>query len=221
MTKWFYCVAIVSLLGSVDGVAQQIISVGSGAGPMAIAIDPDANLAVVANRNNNTVSIIDLSSNSTRSTVTVGTTPTSVAINPRTHEAVVTNFGSDDISVIDLDTAEVIATIPVGNSPRDVAIDTDNNVAIVVNLNDGSVSLIDLGTYGDLLSTPIQVGDAPIGYPRTTRIEHREFTGTQHTLCKAITAPRPRGFDAADVDDVRADTEDHAAGPTAPAAAWA
>jgi len=162
MKKLFYCLATLSLLSSADAIAQQVISVGSGAGPMAIAIDPDANLAAVANRNNNTVSIIDLSSNSARSTVTVGTTPTSVAINPRTHEAVVTNFGSDDISVIDLDTAEVIATIPVGNSPRDVAIDTDNNVAIVVNLNDGSVSLIDLSTYGDLLSTPIQVGDAPI-----------------------------------------------------------
>ena len=93
MKKWFYCLAILSLLSSADAIAQQIISVGSGAGPMAIAIDPDANLAVVANRNNNTLSIIDLSSNSTRATATVGTTPTSVAINPRTHEAVVTNFG--------------------------------------------------------------------------------------------------------------------------------
>jgi YVTN family beta-propeller protein len=162
MKEWLHSVAVLLLLGSVDVEAQQVISIASGAGPMAAAIDPDANLAVVANRNNNTVSIIDLSSKSVRSTVAVGTTPTSVAINSRTHEAVVTNFGSDDISVIDLDTAEVIATLPVGNSPRDVAIDTNNNVAIVVNLNDGSVSLISLSTYGDLLPTPIQVGDAPI-----------------------------------------------------------
>jgi len=129
---------------------------------MASDVDPDANLAVVVDRNKNAATIIDLSNNSTKATVTVGTTPTSVAVNPRTHQAVVTNFDSDDISIIDLTLQQVIATVEVGSSPRDVAIDTDNNVAIVVNLNDNSVSLIDLRTAGELLSTPIPVGTFPI-----------------------------------------------------------
>lgn len=131
---------------------------------MALDINPDANIAVVVNRNSNSISVIDLATNTVKRTIQVGTTPTSVAINPRTNMAVVTNFGSNDISIVDLDASEeeVIATIPVGNSPRDVAIDPQSNVAIVANLNDGSVSLIDLGTNGDLLTAPIQVGNSPV-----------------------------------------------------------
>jgi YVTN family beta-propeller protein len=142
--------------------AQQYVSLPENSGPMASDVDPDTNVAVVANRNANTVSIIDLSSNTIKTTIAVGTTPTSVAINSRTHQAIVTNFGSDDISVIDLETEEVVDTIPVGNSPRDVAIDPEHNMAIVANLNDNSVSLIDLNTGGDLLPTPIPVGTFPI-----------------------------------------------------------
>lgn len=140
----------------------QYISVPSKSGPMASDIDPDANLLVVANRDANTISIIDLTNNQIRKTLAVGTTPTSVAINPRTHQAVVTNFGSDDISIINLESDEVVDTIPVGNSPRAVAIDVNNNRALVANLNDNSLSLINLSTGGDLLPTPIQVGSFPI-----------------------------------------------------------
>ncbi len=129
---------------------------------MASDVDPDANLLVVANRNANTVSIIDLTNNQIQKTLAVGTTPTSVAINPRTHQAVVTNFGSDDISIIDLESDEVVDTIPVGNSPRAVAVDVNNNRALVANMNDNSLSLINLSTGGDLLPTPIQVGSFPI-----------------------------------------------------------
>jgi YVTN family beta-propeller protein len=155
---------------------NALVSLPTNSGPMASDVDPDANIAVVADRNSNSISIIDLSNNSVKTTIAVGTTPTSVAINPRTHQAVVTNFGSDDISIVDLETAQVVDTVQVGTSPRDVAIDTDNNVAIVANLNDNSISMISLDTGGDLLPTPITVGSFPISVG---------YNGVNHTALVA------------------------------------
>jgi YVTN family beta-propeller protein len=162
MTRYVLVVCLYLCLHSPLFGDNAYVSLPTNSGPMASDVDPDANIAVVADRNSNSISIIDLSNNSVKTTIAVGTTPTSVAINPRTHQAVVTNFGSDDISIVDLETEQVVDTVQVGNSPRDVAIDTDNNVAIVANLNDNSISMISLDTGGDLLPTPITVGSFPI-----------------------------------------------------------
>ena len=153
------------------GLGQSIL-LPIGSGPYAIELNQDATLAVVVNRNNNTVSIVNLADNLIRNTIAVGLFPTSVAINPTTNQAVVTNYGSDNISVIDIASATVVATIAVGKAdtsnpnlrfnPRDVAIDTANNVAIVANLNANSVSLIDLNSNSLVTPEPIPVGKNPI-----------------------------------------------------------
>jgi len=157
-------------------IAQQIsaqsILLPIGSGPFAIELNQDATLAVVVNRNSNSVSIVNLADNLIRSTIGVGSFPTSVALNPTTNQAVVTNFGSENVSVIDIASQTVVATLAVGKadsanpnfrfSPRDVAIDTSNNIAIVANLNGNSVSLIDLNSNTLVLGEPIQVGTNPI-----------------------------------------------------------
>lgn len=150
----------------------QSILLPIGSGPFAVELNPDSTLAIVVNRNSNSVSIVNLADNTIKNTITVGTFPTSVAINPATNQAVVTNFGSDNISVIDIGSATVVATIAVGKadpantsfrfSPRDVAIDTDKNIAIVTNLNGNSVSLIDLNSNSLVIPEPIPVGANPI-----------------------------------------------------------
>ncbi len=176
MTRYLSVICLYLCLHSSLFGDNAFVSLPTNSGPMASDVDPDANIAVVTNRNSNSISIIDLSTNSVKTTITVGSTPTSVAINPKTRQAVVTNFGSDDISIVDLETEQVVDTIQVGNSPRDVAIDTDNNVAIVANLNDNSVSMISLDTGGDLLTTPITVGSFPISVG---------YNGVNHTALVA------------------------------------
>ncbi len=149
---------------------SQTVLLPIGSGPFALDINPQTNIAIVANRNSNSVSIINLADNTIKKTITVGSAPVSVAINPVTNRAVVANFGSDTISVIDIAGESVVSTIEVGtigsenvlDSPRDVAIDTKNNVAIVANLNSNSVSLVDLNTNANILTTPIRVGNSPI-----------------------------------------------------------
>ena len=170
--KKLFAVASLVWLASISPLLAQSILLPIGSGPFAIELNQDATLAVVVNRNNNSVSIVNLADNLIKNTITVGTFPTSVAINPTTNQAVVTNFGSDNVSVIDIGSATVVATIVVGKAdtsnpnfrynPRDVAIDTTNNIAIVANLNGNSVSLIDLNSNSLIVTEPIPVGTNPI-----------------------------------------------------------
>jgi YVTN family beta-propeller protein len=171
MKKLFSIASFVWLAGVAPLFAQSIL-LPIGSGPYAVELNQDSTLAVVVNRNSNSVSIVNLANNLVRKTIAVGAFPTSVAINPTTNQAVVTNFGSDNVSVIDIGSETVVATIAVGKadsanptfrfSPRDVAIDTANNIAIVANLNGNSVSLIDLNSNSLVLGEPIQVGSNPI-----------------------------------------------------------
>jgi len=171
MKKLFTVASFVWLVGVSPLLAQSIL-LPIGSGPFAVELNQDSTLAVVVNRNNNSVSIVNLADNTIKNTITVGTFPTSVAINPTTNQAVVTNFGSDNVSVIDIGSATVVATIAVGKvdssnpnfrfSPRDVALDTTNNIALVTNLNGNSVSLIDLNSNSLVIPEPVPVGTNPI-----------------------------------------------------------
>ncbi len=138
MKRRFWILVGFILLGTVTLHAQQIL-LPTGSGPFDVAVIPETNIAVTANRNSNSVSIIDLSTGTVTANLAVGLAPTSVAINPVTNRAVVTNFGDDTVSIIDLASKSVVATVLVGAksttdptfhySPRAVAIDTANNLA--------------------------------------------------------------------------------------------
>ncbi|MGA7961016.1 MAG: hypothetical protein WCA33_04905 [Candidatus Acidiferrales bacterium] len=100
-------------------------SFGVGASPQSIAIDPALNVAVIANTGDNTVSIVNLATNTAvpGSPVPVGNGPTSVTIDDQVttsigtlgdHIAAVTNSLDNSVSVIDLTTLAV-TTLPLPN----------------------------------------------------------------------------------------------------------
>jgi YVTN family beta-propeller protein len=160
---------LVAAFLSAEGLWGQSVLLPVGSGPFATEVNLQANIALVVNRNNNSVQIINLADNTLKKDasgnvikIAVGTGPTSVAINPTTNRAVVTNFGSDNVSILDLSTNAVVATVAVGKSPRAVAIDTAHNLAIVANLNGNSISLVDLNSNTSILPQPITVGANPI-----------------------------------------------------------
>jgi DNA-binding beta-propeller fold protein YncE len=97
-----------------------------GTSPQAIAIDPSLNVAVIANTGDNTVSIINLATNTPvpGSPVPVGHGPTGVAIDDQIttsvgtlgdHIAAVTNSLDNSVSVIDLTTLAVTPPVPLPN----------------------------------------------------------------------------------------------------------
>jgi DNA-binding beta-propeller fold protein YncE len=100
-----------------------------GASPQAIAIDSSLNVAVIANTGDNTVSVINLASDTpvAGSPVAVGHGPTGVAIDDQVttsigtqgdHIAAVTNSLDNSVSVIDLTTLAVTTvSLPNPNTP--------------------------------------------------------------------------------------------------------
>src|SRR5215831_12135007 len=90
-----------------------------------------AQSAYVANQLDNTVSVIDIASNTVIQTIPVGVNPFGAAVSPDFKRAYVTNGypgpGGNSVSVINTATNTVIATIPVGGSPTGVAVAPDSS----------------------------------------------------------------------------------------------
>src|SRR5262249_51698860 len=99
------CLAGFVLLGLASLLAQaQTITttVGTGATPSAVAINPVTNKIYVANMHSNNVTVIDGASN-TATTVNVGQAPTALAVNSVTNKIYVANGqgNSNTVTVID------------------------------------------------------------------------------------------------------------------------
>lgn len=129
---------------------------GNGTG-----IPADATLAYTANSGDNTLSVIETSTNLVAQTVTVGNNPEDIAITPNGAFAYVVNSASNDISVLETATNTVQSTVNVGNNPQSVAITDNGDFAYVTNYGSGSVSVIE--TAGNTVTSTVAVGSNPQG----------------------------------------------------------
>ena len=87
--------------------------------------------AYVGNREDGTVSVIRLTDDSVRATITVGEQPFNIAITPNLLFAYVVNLGSANVSKINTLTRTVVTTIPLAGFPHEIAITPDGTFAIV------------------------------------------------------------------------------------------
>jgi len=123
--------------------------------PRGIAINPITNIAVIANENADSVSIVDLDTQTFLSTITVGKAPRGVGIDKGFNLAAVGNSHDNTLSVIDLNTFQLISTIPVGKEPEGIAIDSSTHRAYVANHKDGTISVIDLTNSNPIITIPV------------------------------------------------------------------
>ncbi len=130
-----------------------IQSVSVGTAPGAVAIDPDRDLALVANSGSDDLSLVDMNTGLVTATIAVGDNPQGVAVLSRASRAVVTNRGSDNASLVDLAMNTVSSTVTVSDEPLGVAINPDTGTAVVANSNASSVSVFSAETGGTV--TPI------------------------------------------------------------------
>jgi YVTN family beta-propeller protein len=126
---------------------------------------PCAIFAYISNGRDNTVSVIDTSSNTVVATVPeVGMGPYGVAANPAGTRVYVANIGSYDVSVIDTSSNIVtdIVQVGIGNVPLGVAVKPDGTRVYVTNTLSNNVSVID--TSNDtVIATVATQGDDPFG----------------------------------------------------------
>ncbi|MSO21918.1 MAG: YncE family protein [Acidobacteria bacterium] len=137
--------------------------------PRDVAIDTANNIAIVANLNGNSVSLIDLNSNSliVAEPIKVGSNPISVAYYREKNIALIANYQSDNVSVIDMRNRARIRDIPVGLKPVDIALNLQTKKAVVVNSDTNDITVLDLDKVSVLTANPIDatvsVGSRPFG----------------------------------------------------------
>lgn len=138
-----------------------ITTIPVGTAPCGGTITPDGSKVYVANKGDNSISIVSTASNMVTGTVSVGASPWGVAINPSGTKAYVTNSGSGTVSVIDIDSETVMDSVTVGSNPRWLTLTPDGKFVYVSNNKSGSVSVIEAGT--DVVVQTVNVNSHPEG----------------------------------------------------------
>lgn len=121
-------------------VAYTYVDVGHQ--PSGITVDPLRNRVYVANNADDTVSIINSTSNKVISTVNVGHSPVNLVTSPSGTKLYVANYDDDTVSVINTVSRKAVATIPVGAGPYDLVVNPKGTYVYVANQEDSSVSVI-------------------------------------------------------------------------------
>lgn len=153
-----------------------IATVETGMGPAGVAISPKGNLALVANREEGTVSVfaIDGKTLTSLGKIDLGNAKSGasgVAISPGGRMALVTRDGDNRTSVLAIEQTGVVYTkrdIYAGLRPYGVQISSKGNLAVVANIGIGqgdadTVSLIDLSLNPPRVVETISVGQTPEG----------------------------------------------------------
>ncbi len=127
--------------------------------PRGIAINPVTDTAIASNEKSDSVSVINLSTQTVIASIPVGKEPRGVAIDRGLNLAVIGNSHDNTVSIIDLNTNKVTETISVGKEPEGIAINQTTHRAYVTNHKDDTVSVIDLFSRQNL--GIISVGKEP------------------------------------------------------------
>jgi DNA-binding beta-propeller fold protein YncE len=159
---------------------KQIDTITVGKKPSGLAIGPKGDMALVANRDEGTVSVLSIKGKEVKAvgSVAVGVGPdqvSAVAIAPDGKRALATKSAGNKIAVLAIDGDKVSydknADLPVGIYPYNVVITPDSKLGIVADTGSGgssdghvdTVSVIDLEANPPRVIDHITVGDSPEG----------------------------------------------------------
>src|SRR5213595_789062 len=151
-------------LGVIDVAARKLIDrwhVGSD--PEQFAISKDGKFAFIANEDDASALIVDLSSGQSRGKIKVSEEPEGVGVNPVNGEVYVTCEQKGEVFAIDPDQQRVIATIETGGRPRSVAFSLDGSRAYVACENGGYVAVVDAREHKLLAKIQLPKGSLPMG----------------------------------------------------------
>uniref|UniRef100_UPI00068F1B2E beta-propeller fold lactonase family protein n=1 Tax=Kitasatospora sp. MBT63 TaxID=1444768 RepID=UPI00068F1B2E len=139
--------------------------VPTGAKPSAIAVSDDGKHAYVANRADNSVTVIDTSAEEpdARQVISTGRAPSAIAVSNDGKHAYVANQAGDSVTVIETADGKVVGEpIPTGTKPSAIAVSGDGKHAYVTNRSDNSMTMIDVSTQ-KVIKDSIPTGPLPQG----------------------------------------------------------
>jgi predicted alpha-1,2-mannosidase len=157
-------IAVTAPAGVADGLYEVTITAHDSNG----AILPTAHLritvghpaqAYVSNYSDNTVTPVDIVTDTAGAPIPTGSGPDGVVVLPNNSEVYVANNNTNDVTVISTADNHVITTIPVGSIAADVIASADSSTVWVSNYGDGTIQPIDTATH--TAGAPIAVGPNP------------------------------------------------------------
>lgn len=134
-----------------------------GASPSGIAVTPDGTTLLVANREADTVSVVDAASRRETGTIPVGHHPFGITLDAQARRAYTANVTGDDVSVIDLTEKREVGRVKTGKRPYVIALTEKRG--FVTDQYSGTVTVFDRATLAP--ETRIEVGDHPEGIATT------------------------------------------------------
>jgi DNA-binding beta-propeller fold protein YncE len=165
----------------------QIATVEAGKQPSGMAINRAGTLALVANRADDSVSVLSIDGKTVKlvdkvslagpAATAVPATPSAVAITPDGKRALVVKSGANRVAVLDIDGQKVSYAkvdgknydMASGLTPLNVQVTPDGKLAIVANMGGGQDGQVDTVAVIDLQADPprvidqVVVGDGPEG----------------------------------------------------------
>jgi YVTN family beta-propeller protein len=135
-------------------------SIGVGNSPAAVAVNPVTGTLYVVNSASDSVSVINVATNTVTATVSTGTSPVALAVNPVSNMIYVVNNGSNNITVINGATnAASTVTDPNAIGPTAVALNPLTNVVYVANSQSNNLTVIN--GAGNTVAATVGVGSNP------------------------------------------------------------
>ena len=147
---------------SIGDPQPPLASIAVGKAPAGVAASDRPGLVFVAERDDDSVALVDTTAGSVRLRTRVGSHPFALLFDAPRQRLYALNVLSDDVSVLstaDPTRLEVIATVKVGKAPYGAALAANGSLLYVTNQHDDSVSVIDAASLTVLRTLP------GFGYP--------------------------------------------------------
>ncbi len=125
---------------------REPTAIAVGRAPAGVAAAPGGQVVYVAERDDDSVAVVDVAAQRVRHRVRVGSHPFALLFDAARERLYALNVQSDDVSVLDLRGAgppRVMATVKVGKAPYGAALALGGTLLYVSNQHDDSVSVID------------------------------------------------------------------------------
>jgi YVTN family beta-propeller protein len=136
--------------------AAQITAVASiqvGKAPAGVAASDRPGTVFVAERDDDSVALVDVAARRVRVRAQVGSHPFALLFDAPRQRLYALNVQSDDVTVLDTrdpNRLDVLATVKVGKAPYGAALTADGSLLYVTNQHDDSVSVIDAASLKPL-----------------------------------------------------------------------
>ena len=132
---------------------NPVATIAVGKAPAGVAASDRPGTVFVAERDDDSVALVDVNTRRVRARASVGRHPFALLFDAPRQRLYVLNVQSDDVSVLDTrdpNRLDLIATVAVGKAPYGAALAVGGSLLYVTNQHDDTVSMIDAATLKPL-----------------------------------------------------------------------